>query len=220
MLFRSTNDSLGETFDLTNHLRKNHLLAHELEELLTIYPLLKREVGEIPADWLNNVKDKKQATKEIYKAFQNFQNSKNTSAFSINLTKILSKKTTVEYLSKGAYGTTYKIEIDGAKTTCAKLFHTNFNTYNDLVNGGHYEVQAALFLNAHSSDFVKMHFGKVAGKENKDGFLVTQFLSDSITPIEEKTIPNNFNIKYLDNKPQNIINGKIVDFGGVYIENN
>ena len=212
-----TPDSLGQNFDLTNYLKNNHALGYELDEILISYPLLRREVGNIPFDWLNRIENKKSATKKIYKAIQRFQNSKNTDSFSKELAEILSKKVNVEYISKGAYGSTYKIEIEEATPACIKLFHINDAGFHDLRNGGHYEIQTALFLNEQSNDFVKMYFGKVAGEKNKDAFLVTQFLSDTIKPQKYPLTAQKYKIRYFDDKPQNSINGKIVDFGGVYI---
>jgi len=211
-------ESLGKGKNLTTYLKNNYIDGHKLNEILITHPLLNREVGQIPDSWLENVKDKQKAIKEIYRAIKKFQNDKNTFIFSFELTKILSKKVDVEPISKGAYGLTYKIEIDGLSPACLKIFHTHFDTYNDLFDGAHYEVQAGLFLNNHSNDFVKMYFGKVVGEKNKDGFIVTKFLSDSIEPFEAEIAPNHLLIRHLDNKPQNTINNKIVDYGGVYVE--
>ena len=63
-----------------------------------------------------------------------------------------------------------------------------------------------------------MYFWKVAGEKNKDAFLVTQFLSEKIEPENNEILHEKYEIKHLDDKPQNTINGKIVDFGGVYIQ--
>ena len=62
-----------------------------------------------------------------------------------------------------------------------------------------------------------MIFGKVAGKYNKDGFLVTQFLSEEIEPHEPKTPQGGYRISYSDIKENNFIHGKIIDYGGVTI---
>ena len=62
-----------------------------------------------------------------------------------------------------------------------------------------------------------MIFGKAAGKYNKDGFLVTQFLSEEIEPHKSKNIQDGYKISYSDSKENNIINGKIIDYGGVTI---
>ena len=62
-------------------------------------------------------------------------------------------------------------------------------------HGEHIEPQAGLFSNAHSSDFVKMYFGRVAPFNTHDGFLVTQFLDKKIACGEVRT---HASLRYLD----------------------
>jgi hypothetical protein len=87
------------------------------------------------------------------------------------------------------------------------------------VHGQYVEVQTGIYVNEHSNDFVKMYFGRVSPYNTSDGFLVTQFLSEDITP--ESSVANNINgyqiLSYDSWEGHNIINGKIIDFGGVDI---
>ena len=87
-----------------------------------------------------------------------------------------------------------------------------------------------MFANAHSHDFVKMYFGKVGGNNQDDTFIVTQFLEKGIAPEKTNVINNDYQVISVDvetnseynfiRNGHNTINGKIIDFGEVYIVNN
>ena len=209
--------------DITEYLSKNHLNARNLSALYSAFPLTSRRVGEIPDDWLNktNPKDKKKITEKIYEAMDQFQIDHSEENLSKTLTKLLSKKTTVSYINSGTFGSGYKISIEGAKTYCLKIFHTDAKTeYLDYTNHGRYiEVQTGMFLNNHSNEFVKMYFGKVCPQMYHDAFLVTQFL-DSDTKIDENILlykKGQYKINNTD-KTRNMLRGKIFDYGGTDIK--
>ena len=201
---------------LTKYLENNHIDAQKLNSLLIAHPLTKREVGEIPSSWLVEVDDKEKASKEIYKAIKKFQKERKKEQFESDLSKILNKKVQIQKIAKGQYGTGYKLSIDGAEPVCLKLFHSNYNDYFSLSHGQNNEVQAGLFLNCHSNDFVKMFFGKVSTKYTRDGFLVTQFLSKDIKPLKYDIL-RDYSIVYRDQKADNEINNTYIDYGGVMI---
>ena len=210
--------SLTFSNDLTSYLEQNWTSPKELNKILLGCPLTKREVGKIPADWLNKVDDKEKATKEIYKAVKKFQNNSNLEEFSSSLSKILNKKAKATYLGKGVYAKAYKLEIEDAQASCIKIFSSKQNTFIIKDHGRNSEVQMGLFLNKHSNEFVKMHFGKVCDEKRRDGFLVTQFLSPDTTPIKNNN-PNSdgYRIIYGDNHRKNLINDIIIDYGGTTI---
>ena len=135
-----------------------------------------------------------------------------------NLSKILNKKATVKKIGKGTYAQVYKISINGAQPTCLKSFPAHKNTRNNPYHGRNIETQLGLFLNKHSNDFVKMHFGKVCDNIRRDGFIVTQFLDDNIQPQIEPNIDESYKITYFDTHRNNYIQGKIIDYGGTSIE--
>ncbi|MBR3605786.1 MAG: hypothetical protein IKL52_07140 [Candidatus Gastranaerophilales bacterium] len=121
-------------------------------------------------------------------------------------------------LGKGNYAKVYKISIDKAMPTCLKIFPASVNTSNNPYHGRNVEVQLGLFLNQHSEDFVKMHFGKVCDFKRRDGFLVTQFLGEHIIPIVDENIDDkSYHFEYYDDHKKNYIQGKIIDYGGVGI---
>lgn len=59
-------------------MQQNPLAPYSLSELLAAHPLTRREVGKIPANWLDRVQDKESAIKQIYKAIKHFQGKKDT----------------------------------------------------------------------------------------------------------------------------------------------
>ena len=221
-----TKEDLSLDQDFTTYLMKNYLNADNLTELLSIYPCTSREVGEIPNGWLENVvpSDIAQATKAVYDAITNFQKDNDINLLSKEMSKITGKEVTIKKLGNGAFGTGYKISMQGADDMCLKIFNSNppeiFGQDVSNIHGQHIEVQTGIFVNEHSSDFVKMYFGRVSPKNTTDGFLVTQFLSDDVVP--DASVGNDtggYSISTNDAwEGHNIINGKIIDFGAVEID--
>lgn len=211
--------------DITEYLSKNYLNARNLSALYCAYPLTSRNVGKIPNDWLDktNEKDRKKVTDKIYEAIEEFLIDHSKENLSEKLSRLLSKKVTVNYIDSGTFGSGYKISIEGAKTYCLKIFHTDAKTeYLDITKHGRYaEVQTGIFLNSHSNEFVKMYFGKVCPKIYNDGFLVTQFL-DLNTKIDENILlqeKGKYRISNSD-KSHNMIQGRIYDYGGTEVKLN
>ena len=217
-------DTLKVDGDFTNYLMENYLDADSLTELLTVKPLTQREVGSVPKGWLTNVPsgDAGQKVEHIYMAINDFQTMKDQSMFASDLKDILGKEVKVEQLGSGSFGTGYKVSVEGSEDVCLKLFDglkTDNNSAYNSVHGQHIEVQTGLFVNKHSDDFVKMYFGRVAGNNDRDGFLVTQYLSDNVVPKNVSNIEGGYAIKSQDAYGNhNIINGKIIDFGAVIIK--
>ena len=68
-----------------------------------------------------------------------------------------------------------------------------------------------------ASLFILPPFGKIVNKFKKDGFLVTQFLSNDTIPILREEIDLSYKIDYSDNHQGNFVNGTIVDYGGAVV---
>lgn len=207
--------SLAFKENLTNYLEENYTDELDLNALLLAHPNIERNIGEIPSDWLDRVDDKEMATKLIYAAIEDFQYTYDTDILSNQLSAILDKKVTVDSKPmSGDFGNVYRIFIEGANTVCLKIF----KKYGEETtkHGKQIEPQTGIFLNKHSKEFVKMYFGKVAGKKNDDAFLVTQYLEPGIT-VNEGSDSHEYHIYYADERPENKICGKYIDFGGVYI---
>lgn len=201
--------------DFENHLKTNLVDSKKLRTILCAYPLTKKEIGEIPSDWLDKTKENKEAISEkIYQIISDFQASRDEEKFMDDLSELLSKKVKMERLPAGAFGKCYRIKIENAMDCCLKLFH-NSDEYISR-HGVSFEPQAGFFACNNSDKFVKMHFGKVAKMGKNDGFIVTQYLNDSITPIETGCKNSKFNINCHDACGRhNMIKDKIIDFGDI-----
>ncbi|MBQ4646262.1 MAG: hypothetical protein IJB79_02825 [Candidatus Gastranaerophilales bacterium] len=207
--------------NLDNFLSENYIDSKTINKLLNSYPLTSRKIGEIPNDWLEKTNNKEKATKEIFALISAFQHHKDTTIFENELSKILNKKASVEKLGAGNYGTAYKIEIENAISTVLKTFHTRDFTFNENWHGRNIEPQVGLFANNNSSKYVKMYFGRVCTKMQRDGFMVTQYLDENITPQKTSESENSkVMMSHSDTFFDNVIEGKIIDFGGIFITTN
>lgn len=252
--------SLSLPDDLTQFLKDNYLNADDMAELLDKYPLTNRQVGDMPTGWLDAISPENQAAaqKEVYEAISRFQASGSVDDLADDLTKTLGKEVKIKKLDSGCFGTGYKVSVDGADDTCLKIFNGNVEDFVDgqaemlrmmgakdeaieafknkqmqkipNMHGQKIEVQTGLFVNEHSDKYVKMHFGQVAGMQDNDGFLVTQFLDDGVTPIttggkggytiksKDAFSADSFMGRLFGGKDHNMINGQIIDFGAVQVK--
>lgn len=210
-------DDLIYQGDLTELLSNNYFNKDSLNDLYSIFPFTKREVGKIPEDWLDCVSKEKQneATKKIYEAIHDFQQDKDTKSLAEKMQNILGRNVEIEQIGGGVYGFCHKISIEGKKDTCLKIFYD----YAEASHGASSEVQAGLFANRYSPDFVRMYFGLTSPGDTDDGFLVTQFLNNIVAIDKPKHIQREkYHIRSADaHKKHNIIRGKIFDFGGMKV---
>ncbi len=218
-----TKETLSIDEDFTQYLTENYIDADMLTDLLTAFPATPREVGSIPEDWLANLPEtqRTKAIEDVYNVISVFQETSDTKKFSEQMSAVLDKKVDVTELSSGTFGTGYRISVEDAKDLCIKIFPKHLETRNKTPNmhGQHVEVQNGIFANKHSSDFVKMYFGRVAAHNHKDGFLVTQFLGNNIIPVITGKSQSEYKVTSGDCfMGHNIINGKNIDFGGMIVE--
>lgn len=204
-----------ECDNFENYLSQNLVDAKDLTKLLIRFPLTKREIGDIPSDWLNNLSEfnLNDIKDEISNAILSFGKTKSEEDFCKSMAKILNKNVAITRLPAGAFGKCYRLKIDDAQDTCLKLFKTSGS---NVLHGASCEPQVALFANNNSNDFVKMFFARTAPIGEKDAYIVTQYLDKTIKPIETK---KTFGVKVYceDALGANIINGKIIDFGAVKV---
>lgn len=221
--------------DLTGFLSKNHLSSDNLKTFFTLFPLTQREVGSIPKGWLKKIpkEQQKEVQKRIYQIISDFQKNRNIKTLQEELSEALKQKVEIEKLNKGEFGTGYKIITDFEDSLCLKIFHDNANALKG--HGAFIEPQTGIFVNKHSNKFVREIFGRVATEKEKDSFLATQYLDEGIKPYKnslfskgykivstdaKKTdlLPDLFNHGYHNTNGFNMINDKIIDFGGVVVK--
>lgn len=221
-------DTLTLTSDFTNYLKENYVNYYKMNEILTVFPLTKKEVGTVPDGWLSNVESSKRAevTKAIYDTMTEAQKmidgrmsvyKKVTSFLEERLSKLLNTNVSVKFLDNGAYGSAFKFSINCTDDLCLKLFTIKTNQLPNY-HGKGIETQTALFVNEHSSGYTNFYFGRVADKYSSNGFYVTKFISKDIQRTPTKTKPTDYEITNGDAyNNNNQIWGTIVDFGGTII---
>lgn len=223
--------TLGE--NLTEFLEENPIMySSGTHELLTAYPLTNTRVGSMPKYF--NVKDVE--SNKIFKATEQLANNLELSRFKTvdtnfeqsllnqyksTLQSIIKKEITISEIGNGSFGKVYKLSIEGEKPIAIKLF---FKGKGDERSGSDVEIPLAIFTNKHFPEhFAKFYFGKIPSNSGENGFMVSEFL----TPSPEGKFPVQYDKKwsfsYDDASKDNIIGGKICDFGYVRIndkENN
>ena len=210
--------------DLTSLVQNKYVSESNMSKLLGIFPLTERKIGELPKDWLKSrSKDEKEdITNEVYSLIGRFQKIRNTEKLEEGLKNILQKNVSVEPIGEGKFGICYKVSVEGCRDCCLKIFY-KFPLFKAVlpVHGAHVEPQAGMFLNSHSKDFVKMYFGKVAGKNDNDGFLVTQFLDEKTVPyINQSAKADGYKIHHFDLNEENMVKNITIDYGGAEIYKN
>ncbi len=220
-----SNEKIEYKDDLKGHLEKNFLNAKKLCDLLAAYPDIDRKIGEIPSDWKNSaiIDDEEQFKEEIYDLIEEFNKNRDMSDFQKKLAILLNKEVNLTHIADGYWGSGFRLEIEGAKDTCLKLFHKTTKKDDELYDlechGQKIEPQTAIFLNKNANNFVKMFFTKLCGIGDTDGFLVTQYLDKYTVAIQECKEPKKgLLVRPRDNyKNKNAINDVIFDFGDISI---
>ena len=203
----------------------------ELNNLFNKYPHISRNIGYIPYVFLKNIKNKNKneiAAKifDLCSSYSfdlmigNSEQSQSITDFENALGKIINNKVKADYIGQGHNGNVYKLTIDN-KEFVYKCFFT-FNNNDDYLHGKNTEPQYAYYTSIYEKNrFAKFYFGKVCSKYDFDGFIVTEYIDKNSQKENKK---NNIlqsyyeylSIPYLETrKIDNLIAGKIVDFGGI-----
>ena len=221
--------------DMTQYLRDNYTDSDKMYELYSAYPLILRNVGELPNDWLRNVDNQElNAIKiSVYSAIDKFLKSNDVKNLESDLTYIFNDKVTVKELGSGSFGTGYKISKNGSRALCLKTFikeHYDvdfvLNPNSNNMHGRYIEPQNLLFVNSQSDEYVKFYFGRVGVLDKNDAFMVTQYLDADTEPDVDKNISksSDYSISTLDFNFSNfvLINGSriCIDPGAICIKDN
>ncbi len=217
-------DNLLKINNLSKLLEDNLITKDGLSMLFNAFPHTSKKIGNIPSSWVTKLqnKDVNKVIDEIYSSIYGFIANNDIDAFQERLKSLFKANVVVKKIGVGEFGTSYKISIDGIPAVCLKTFHEINPEVGCNMHGAYNEPQMALFANKHSNNYVKMYFGNLAGSQklnkpsNKtQAFLVTQYLDKSIIP-ENTGIDSDVAVLNTDIKNANVIQGKIVDFGGIY----
>ena len=206
--------------DLTEFLAKHYLDASSMSDMLAAYPLTDRNIGDMPAGWLTNVSGNQNIDKQVHNAIDDFRQTKNINTLKSTLSNLLHKNVNIEDLGSGVYGQGFKIEVEGSEPVVLKLFfETPDIGIERSLHGQTVETQTGLFLNHNSNRFVHTYFGRICGHSDHDGFMVTQYMDEGVTPVITAGNNNNYSITPTDvHKGHNEVNNIIFDLGGTLIK--
>lgn len=206
--------------DLTEFLAKHYLDASSMSDMLAAYPLTDRNIGNMPAGWLTNVSGNQNIDKQVHNAIDDFRQTKNINTLKSTLSNLLHKNVNIEDLGSGVYGQGFKIEVEGSEPVVLKLFfETPDIGIERSLHGQTVETQTGLFLNHNSNRFVHTYFGRICGHSDHDGFMVTQYMDEGVTPVITAGNNNNYSITPTDvHKGHNEVNNIIFDLGGTLIK--
>ena len=221
------------TVNMMRLFKRRLVCAGELKAILSHVSEEERCLGHLPTDWFGRKKtdeEKAAMTKDVFKAFSFFAKgvySKIDAGESIfesflkflkkDLRKITKKQVSMSYWGKGLFGKVFKLRINN-KDYAVKVFHMSDSLNNN--HGKSKEIANAIAYN-HSkkrSSRADFYFGKIAGEFDMDGFLVTEFVHGKA----EEIIPPPGRYEYRRfwtpdaYRGYNTINGKLLDFGGIY----
>jgi hypothetical protein len=170
---------------LTAMARKEHYQPLDYCELLKQNPDEDRYVGQVP--WASETEEKVQ---EIFSKFaqdvfvpaaytKSFMR-REIEQFKTDLSEALDKKVEFDYLSEGSFGKTFKLTVD-EKPYVLKVFHSDVSKWDYGTHGKGAEVLNAAYADENAPDvFKKFYFGKFARKDDRDGFLVTEYLDKRV----------------------------------------
>lgn len=179
--------------DLERYARKDLRSSAQAESIIMKYPQTSRYIGSLPYKWLEDVpeEDRKAYTDRVFELFSDFAKKvscpresypgdyvKQIEEFSADLEHITGKKSKAAYLNQGTIGRAYKFSV-GDDDFVVKTFFTNplaLGYYSRHGKGA--EILSAVYAkyNAPKGDFADFYFGKFAGKDDLDGFIVTKFI--------------------------------------------
>lgn len=233
------NKIISKRFKLNlSNIFKNHIYsARRIKLVLDKFPNVNRNLGSVPGIFLDKVKDREECARKLFDIFAKYSlllnynyNEMNDEKICINhcndlakyLTDIIQKEIKIEYVGHGVNGNGYKICVEN-KNYFYKVFypHNEFHDSNiNYLHGGFIEPAFGLFANknARKNQFVKFYMGRIATKYDRDAFMLTDFLEDDYTRPKEILKIDYITIKDSEiYRFDNLREGKIVDFGGMYI---
>lgn len=191
----------------------------EINEILEAFRYRYFMEGHTEEETIKATKETKeliaQKSKEVvYNAMKNMEAS---------IGEILGSECEINYLNRGSFGIVFKITI-GGKSCALKVFKPKPNDLCLLsAHGQMPEIASAIHLNKNikPSQCSKFYLGRFSSNKQNDAYMLTSYVERP-----KKAISNQRGVwkssdcsisKYAinDNNFDNVIHGKLVDFGGV-----
>ncbi|MCR4881192.1 MAG: hypothetical protein K6A44_04485 [bacterium] len=220
------------TVNMMRLFKRRLLSAEELKAIVKSTPQEERYLGHLPTDWFGKRKTNEEISELTQKVFASFSRFATGVYSKINMSPVLYEsfikylradirqltkhRASMEYVGRGLFGKVFKLKVKG-KEYALKVFHMS-DRESDL-HGKSKEIANAIAYNHAKSrrrraDF---YFGKIAGENDMDGFILTEFVPGEM--VEKNLAPRRYEYRrYSTNdayKGYNTINGKLVDFGDI-----
>lgn len=206
---------------------KNKLIhSDNLNNILLKYPNLDRYIGNLPAVFFINIPEKKRnaVQNRIFKILSEFAMFYNVNInYSLSdcakicneLKTIINQKVEFEFIGFGCNGNGFKLNVGNKSFFYKAFFPLKYSEGEKHCRCA--EPQYAIYAaKQQPQNFARFYCGKVCSQYDFDGFILCEFIEDN-SNVKFNHIGCKLNYLYInDFKKINIINNKIVDFGGVY----
>ena len=223
--FNATNISTSKA--LTKEISKKLYGKQGSMEVYSRFPAaegITLGIDGLPKAWLNRIKNIEdfnlanflESLGAVFTAdrhFSNINSMKTSLKILFSQYKIIDNndKLNVSYLEKGFFGRAYKIDINGEDPKVMKEYKRTYRYHNN--HGNYSEQNVAEYISRYSganTNVAKYYYG-----DTKNGVMLLDYISKD-TPKPEKIIElDELGLAYDDAKPRNLIQGYIIDFGGM-----
>ena len=246
-LLHNPKEKFSNIKNLTNELKKFLYNGVTIDEIFKNNPNLNRTVGSLPQKWGKKVGSSKEKREKIDNLFTEFgrefhskvQNENSTVVIETQnlqqeLSQVLSSDVTIAELSKGSWGQTYKISVDGQDYVLKVYYNRSPIGYGTgkYYHGNYNELSSAAWVSKNDADKYTMFYMGRFG-ENNDGYLLTRYLPDEtiygkiyndMLDIDDKNFVFSRYLHksfcgdlHLSNNKNNRHGKKIIDFGHIYL---
>lgn len=225
-----------ESGEIGEKTKQVHKILADFSELLHSFQMTehKEKVNEILEAFRYKYFMEGHSEEETRKAVKNLedlikQKSKETVYYSMKETEtaigdILNSDCEIDYINSGSFGTVFKVTVEG-KACALKIFKLMpGDNYLFQKHGEKSEIAGAVFLNKNikPSQCAKFYLGRFSSNRRCDGYMLTGYVEKPENSGFNQLGVWNFFDKYAASKytvcdfnPNNVIGGKLIDFGGV-----
>ena len=236
-------NNTNPTFNLNKIICKKLFSGYDINKLQNKYNIKNKFIGSMPGEFFGQAEQhekRKTATllsniflKYTYVLNLDFEaEDDNTEElktllnsglkkFEKELSLIIGQKVSIKYIEHGTFGNVFKISANTKCYACKIFFPYNKfpDTYINKYHGCFFEPQAGLYAYKSTSKnlFTRFYAGKISAFDEPYSYMICDWVTNDNTAKD--SIPfHHLTIDKEEQKPENILFGKIVDFGGMCIE--
>lgn len=232
-LINKTSSDSFTSHNLLHFLKKKLRTVDEIANFIQRLSEDEKYIGCLPGGWREkiNIYDMKSSTLEIQKILSDFAAKSRTGKdtpiekFDLQIKELERKlksffgECKVEHIGKGCFGRVFRIQCAG-EDLALKIFHESPLQKTSYGFGQVKEIANAVHMNytLKPNQCSRFYCAKAGDRNSKDVYILTDFLeSDGKSHIYRSKKPWSYSrFCYSDYKEENIINGKMIDFGGIF----